>query len=107
MPIPTYPLWVMRMRSLELAEPSAVVKNISRPGISELPGFPSTSERISAALTKTAGWVDRSHPLKINPPSMCPLSTIVGAVADPLDLAKITAGYPLELSVPRRKPQSE
>ena len=48
--MPTLPSDVMRTLSVDDAAPSAVVLNISRPGISFSPGVPSTSALITAAL---------------------------------------------------------
>jgi hypothetical protein len=51
-PIKTWPDELMRSLSDEFGEPSDVVPNIRFPGISSVPGVPSTSDLICAVLVK-------------------------------------------------------
>ena len=61
---------VMRSLSVGEAAPSAVVANIKRPGISFVPGVPSTDAYIEAALASSAV---PSAPKKFIVPNVSPL----------------------------------
>jgi hypothetical protein len=63
------------MASAGISEPSGVTLNTIRPGISLLPGVPSTSIFISAAIARSVP----SFPKKNNDARLSPLCTTVGA----------------------------
>ena len=89
--IPTKPADVIRILSVTPAAPSAAVENVSLPGISLLPGVPSTEQLIVPAYDVTSV---PSAPQKTSSPSESPDWTTVTPPWDPLDFEKITAPPP-------------
>ena len=61
----------MRRRSVGVLAPSAVVENTNLPGISLVPGVPSTADSIRVASTKEVA----SQPKPLNFPRLSPLTT--------------------------------
>ena len=74
---------VMRRRSAGELWPLAVVLKISRPGMSLVPGVPSTWARINAASTNPVPSFAKNNTV----PTESPDETIVGDVNVPRDLA--------------------
>jgi hypothetical protein len=64
--MPTLPELVIRILSNGVDDPSEVVENSKRPGISLAPGVPSTPEEILAATI----WSAPSYPVKTKLPKL-------------------------------------
>ena len=82
------PTLLILIRSVGDAAPSAVVENTRRPGMSFVPGVPSTSVRIDAALMKDVP----SEPAKKTAPMSSPLVIMVCVpTVSERDFARVSA----------------